>query len=324
MTVTTSPRAKTPARWLLLAAFGAIYIVWGSSYVGIHFAVESIPPFLMGGVRFGIAGLLMIAWALGRGAKRPTRAHWRSASIAGLAMFLINNGALMWAATTVPSGMLALLIAATPMWMVLLDWWRPTVRGRSPGGTRPTVMVFAGLLIGFFGILMLVNPAQFSEVKPNFAIGVVAVLIGTVGWAGGSLYARQADLPESPILCTGMQLLTGGVMLLALSVVSGETARFTLAEVTPESAFAVVYLILFGSIIGFGSYVWLMRVSSPARVSTYAYVNPIIAVLLGWALAGEGLTVRTLIAAAVIIGSVMVINTARHHKPAPRPALAKT
>lgn len=324
MTVSTSSDTQAPARWAVWAAFAAIYLIWGSTYIGIRFAVETIPPFLMGGSRFMMAGLLMMVWALARGAKWPTWSQWRSASIAGFVLFVLNNGALVWAAQHVPSGVLALLIAATPMWMVLLDWWRPSVHGRLAGGARPTNMVFAGLLLGFFGILLLANPTQLGEISPNFAIGVVVTLIGSVAWAAGSLYARQADMPESPILSTALQLFVGGGLLLALGLASGQAAGFDLAQVTAQSAVSWVYLLIFGSIIGFGSYVWLLRVSTPARVSTYAYVNPVIAVFLGWLLADEPLTPRTMIAAAIIIGSVMLINSTRHRKQAaPRPALAE-
>ncbi len=321
--MTTATSRAAPSRWALLAAFAAIYVVWGSSYVFIHFAVETIPPFLMGGLRFSLAGLLMIGWARAHGARLPTWVHWRSAAVGGVLLFLINNGALVWAAQAVPSSMMALLVGITPMWMVLLDWWRPSVRGRQAGGVRPTNWVFAGLVAGFFGITLLVSPGDFAAGSTDAAIGVVAILIGTVGWAVGSLYTRQASLPDSPILTTGMQLFTGGVMLLALSATTGELGRFNPADVSPVSLLAWVQLVIFGSVIGYGSYVWLLRVSTPARVATYAYVNPIVAVFLGWALAGETITLRTVLAAAIIIGSVMLINNTRQPKPAARAVLAE-
>jgi drug/metabolite transporter (DMT)-like permease len=323
MSVTKLP-ASGLNRWSVLAAFAAIYFVWGSSYVFIHFGVETIPPFLLGGVRFTIAGLLMMGWARTHGAAAPTRAHWRAASIAGFMMFLINNGAIIWASQYVPSGLLALLIAATPLWMVLFDWWRPTLKGRQTGGIRPNNLVFAGLLLGLVGVALLVNPAKAAGSSANYMIGILVVfLLATSAWAGGSIYTRQAQLPDSPILCTGMQLFTGGLMLLALSVVTGETNSFTIAQVSARSALSVCYLIMAGSIIGFGSYIWLLRVSNPARVATYAYVNPIVAVGLGWALAGEPINERTLLAAAVIIAAVMLVNTARTRKPS-RPAVTRT
>lgn len=309
--------SRAPSRWLLLGAFTAIYLVWGSSYVFIHFAVESIPPFLMAGARFTVAGLIMILWARMQGAPIPTLRHWRSAAIAGFPMFLINNGALVWASQTVPSGMVSLIIAITPMWMVLLDWWRPTLHGRMAGGVRPTWTVFAGLVLGLGGILLLASPgATMTGGEANsrdISIGVLVILIGTVGWAAGSMYARHAEQPASPILATGMQLLLGGIMLLVLGVVTGEAARLELAHIKPLAIFSWAYLVIMGSIIGFGSYVWLLRVASPARVATYAYINPVVGVILGWALAGETISERTILATAIIIVAVMIVNDVRFH-----------
>jgi len=238
-------------------------------------------------------------------------------------LFMLNNGGLVWASQFVPSGMAALLIGATPLWMVLLDWWRPSIHGRKPGGIRPSNTVFAGLLIGFFGILLLVNPSGLADAGHEYAVGVVVILLASVAWAAGSIYSRQSDQPASPILATGMQLLSGGLMLMLASAVAGEIASLNIAAITPRSAVSWLYLAVFGSIIGFGSYVWLLRVTTMARVATYAYVNPVVAVFLGWALANEPVTLRTIIAAAIIIAAVMMINSARTRAAAPRkPSLA--
>jgi len=319
-----TPRVSAvPARWLLVAAFAAIYLLWGSTYIAIRFAVEVIPPFAMSGTRFVVAGLLLMLWARAQGAPWPTRLNWRTAIIAAVMLFVLNNGALVWAARFVPSGTLALIVGATPLWMVLLDWWRPTIHGRQAGGVRPSNIVFGGLLLGFFGIILLAGSGEMASARPEYAIGIVALLIGTVAWAAGSIYTRQASagLPDSPIMCSGMQLLGGGVMLITLSMVTGESAGFQLADITLKAGLSWVWLIICGSILGFGSFVWLMRVSAPARVATYAYVNPVVAIFLGWALAGEQLTPRTLIAAAIIVAAVMIINSARYRKPAPRPVV---
>jgi drug/metabolite transporter (DMT)-like permease len=320
--MTTSPSGgAAPARWLIVAAFAAIYLLWGSTYIAIRFSVEIIPPFLMSGTRFLVAGLLLFGWARLNGAPWPTWRNWRTAITAAVMLFVLNNGTLVWAAQYVPSGLLALLVGATPLWMVLLDWWRPTVHGRQAGGVRPSNVVFGGLLLGFFGIFLLTGADEMTSSGPEFAIGVVAVLIGTVGWAAGSIYTRQSasSLPESPILCSGMQLVSGGLMLVTLSAVTGQSAGFQLADVTLRAGLSWAWLVIGGSILGFGSYIWLMRVSTPARVATYAYVNPVVAIVLGWALAGETLSLRTAVAAAIILGAVMIINSARTRKPKPRP-----
>jgi drug/metabolite transporter (DMT)-like permease len=312
--------SQSPSRWAVLAAFAAIYLLWGSTYIAIRFAVADIPPFLMSGSRFVIGGLVLMLWARAHGAALPSRRNVMAAAITAVMMFVLNNGALVWAAQYVPSGTLALFVGATPMWMVLLDWWRPTMHGRQAGGVRPTMPIFAGLLLGFTGIVLLADPANMASHGPQYVAGVVAMLVGTVGWAAGSIYSRQAQasLPDSPIMCSGLQLLTGGLMLMALAGGTGEFAQFQLSDITLRAGISWAWLTLAGSIIGFGSYIWLLRVSTPARVGTYAYVNPIVAVLIGWAIGGEPLTERTILAAAVIIGAVMLINNSRNAKPKPR------
>lgn len=316
----SSSAPSAPARWLIVAAFAAIYLLWGSTYIAIHFAVEIIPPFLMSGTRFILAGSLLIVWMRVHGEPWPTWRNWRTAIVAAAMLFVLNNGALVWAAQYVPSGTLALLVGATPLWMVLLDWWRPTLHGRQAGGVRPSLTVFGGLMLGFVGIFLLTSSGDMTTATPEFIAGVVTLLVGTVGWAAGSIYTRQSadSLPKSPILCSGMQLLSGGIMLTLLATVTGETTGFQLTDVTLRAGLSWLWLVVCGSIIGFGSYVWLMRVSTPARVATYAYVNPVVAIFLGWALAGETLTPRTLVAAAVIVSAVMIINGARTRRPRPR------
>lgn len=310
-----------PPRWRVIAAFAAIYLLWGSTYIAIRFAVEVIPPFTMSGSRFVIAGLVLMFWARSQGAPWPSRVNWRAALVSAVMLFVINNGTLVWASQYVPSGTLALIVGATPLWMTLLDWWRPTLHGRQAGGVRPTNTVFLGLLIGFAGISLLAGSGDMGQLGPNYALGIAAMMVGTVAWAAGSIYTRQAagSLPGSPVMSSASQLLGGGVMLLALSLTSGEMASFQWAEMTSQAAVSWLWLVVCGSIIGFGSYIWLMRVTTAARVSTYAYVNPIVALFLGWALAGEALTLRTVVAAVVIVGAVMLINTARIRKPAARP-----
>lgn len=305
------PTSSAPLpRWRLLFAYFALYIVWGSAYSAIHIAIETTPPFLMAGLRFALAGGVLYLWVRSRGEPAPVRAHWRSAIIAGLILFIGNNGLLVWSASqSVPGGIQSLIVASVPMWMVLLTWLRP-------GGKRPGALVFAGLLIGFAGIALLIDPAQIASIQvapgDNLLLGIAAMIFAAFCWSVGSLYTRQAHLPSSPLLSTAMQLLTGGVMLIGLSILTGEAAGFDLAQVSPASAAAIVYLAVFPSLIGFTSYIWLLRVQPPSRVATYAYVNPIVALILGLIFQGEPLTARTLVAAAVIIGAVMLINNARH------------
>lgn len=287
-----------PSRWLLVAAFAAIYTIWGSSYIAIHFAIQSIPPFLMTGLRFTSAGVLLFGWAMLRGAPLPSLANWRAAAIVGGIMFLINNASIVWAeGHGVPSGIVAVLIATVPMWIVVLNWLKP-------GGAFPGSIVIAGLALGFGGIILLSSPDQTTV---NL-IGVGIVLIGAFAWAYGSLYTRTAMLPKSSILSIGMQLFCGGAMQLVISLLIGEFAQFDLAQVSAISIVATVYLAIVSSIIGYSAFVWLMRVVAPEKVATYAYVNPVVAVFLGWLLASEPLTPRTLAAAAIIIFAVILIN----------------
>ena len=300
---TPSPAAATPSRASVVAAFAAVYTIWGSTYLAILFAIETIPPFLMAGVRFLIAGAVLYAWVRLRGAQRPPRQAWKHALVIGGLLLLGGNGAVVWAEQSVPSGVAALLVASVPFWMVLLDWLRP-------GGVRPTLGVLAGLLFGFGGIALLVGPGELGGggVPP---LGAAVLVVGSFAWSVGSIYSRGVPHPEPPLLGTAMEMLCGGALLVAFGLLTGEGARLALDAVTLRSLLALLYLIVFGSLIGYSAYVFLLKVSTPARVSTYAYVNPVVAVLLGWAFAGEPLTMRVLMASAVIIGSVVVITTAR-------------
>jgi drug/metabolite transporter (DMT)-like permease len=284
-------------------ALGAIYLIWGSTYLAIRFAIDTLPPFVMAGTRFLIAGVLLYVFARGRGAARPTRAQWRAAAIVGTLLLMGGNGAVTWAEQNVASGATALLVAMVPFWMVLLDWLRP-------GGQRPAGGVWVGIAVGFGGLALLVGPGHVVQGEGS-ALGVAALVVGTLLWATGSLLSRGLPHPDSPLLAVGMQMLVGGAVLMAAGLLSGEAGHVALHDVSTRSILALAYLVLFGSIVAYSSYVWLLRVAPPAVVSTYAYVNPIIAVFLGWLLAGETVTPRTLIAAAIIIGAVGLINVSR-------------
>jgi drug/metabolite transporter (DMT)-like permease len=294
------------SRARVAAAFAAVYLVWGSTYLAILFALETLPPFLMAGTRFVVAGTAMYLWVRARGAPRPTAANWRATAVVGAFLLLGGNGGVVWAEQRVASGLTALLVATVPLWMVLLEW-----RG---GGARPTGRVWAGIVVGFAGLGILVGPAELLGGGAADPAGAAVLVLASILWAAGSVYSRRAPLPESPLLGTGMEMLAGGALLLAAGTLAGEWGRVELAAVSARSALALLYLILFGSLVGFTAYVWLLRHVEVAKVSTYAYVNPVVAVLLGWALAGEALTARTGAAAAVIVAAVAVITGARRQR----------
>ena len=294
---------RTRGTWVILA-FASIYIIWGSTYLAIRIAIETIPPFLMAGTRFVIAGALLYGWAMARGEPRPSRIHLRPIIIIGGLLLLGGNGGVTWAEQTVPSGTAALLVATVPIWMVLLDWLRP-------GGRRPAKRVFLGLGLGFAGIVLLIGPGQISGSNQTPLIGGLVIVLAAFSWATGSIYSRSARLPESPLVSTALEMLAGGALLLLVGSLAGEWGQLDSAQFSLRSILALVYLIFFGSIIAFTAYIWLLKVSTPARVSTYAYVNPVVAVFLGGAILGEALTAQTLLAAAIIISAVALITVYR-------------
>ncbi len=285
-------------------AFAAIYIIWGSTYLGIRFAVETVPPFLMSGMRFIVAGGLLCAWAWLHGGARPTRQHWKAAALVGGLLFLGGNGGVTWSEQRISSSVTASLVATVPLWIVLLDWVRP-------GGVRPSRRVVAGLVIGFVGVVLLVGQQNGAGAESGDLLGALVVQLAAISWASGSLASRGAGLPSSATLSSGMQMLMGGVFLTALGALTGEWGRLDVAAISLRSLLAWLYLIFMGSILAFTAYAWLLRVSTPARVATYAYVNPVIAVFLGWWLGDEPLTPQTLLAAACIVGAVAVVTTYR-------------
>jgi drug/metabolite transporter (DMT)-like permease len=284
----------------LITAFAALYFVWGSTYLGIRFAIETIPPLLMAGIRFVIAGSLMYFWGVLRGHERPKRIHWKTAAIIGLMLLLVWNGALSWSEQIIPSGIAALLVAVTPLWFVLLEWMH--------GGVRPNVGVFLGLFLGTLGIIVLIDPANLVGGLSVDIVGALVLLGSSICWAVGSIYSRRASLPSSPAIANGMEMLIGGVGLLVVGTLTGEWSSFHPAAITARSVLAVAYLIVFGSIIGFSSFVYVLHSTTPARASTYAYVNPVVAVLIGWSIGGETLGGRVLLAAALIVAAVAAIT----------------
>ena len=299
-------------RGRLLAAFAAVYIIWGSTYLAIRFAVETLPPLLMAGARFTIAGLILLLWSRTvQHAERPSRSDWRTGLASGALLLLGGNGAVVWAETRVPSGIAALLVAVVPLWMVLLDWLRP-------GGRRPAAPVFAGLALGLVGLGLLVGPdALHGGGGAVSTIGAVVLIAGSLSWAVGSLYIKQAPRPTTSINGSGTQMFAGGLCLLVAGTLVGELAQLDFAHVSERSVLGFLYLVVFGSLIGFTAYLYMLAHTTAARASTYAYVNPVVAVILGWAFAHEPLTMRTILSAAVILAGVVIITVARDGRVSP-------
>jgi len=296
--------ARAPSRSRIIAAFAAVYVVWGSTYLAIRYAVETMPPFLMAAARFIVSGVILYAWARMKGSTRPTPRQWRDAAITGVLMLCFGNGLVGWAEQRVPSGLAALLVAVVPLWMVLIDWARPR-------GIRPRGLVIAGVLIGFAGLAVLVRP---SATEGSGSVDTVAALVlvgASFAWACGSVFNRFGARPDSAALSTGLQMLGGSVGLIAVGVARGEISQLQLARVTGQSWAGWLYLVSFGSLVGFTAYIFLLRTVSPAKASTYAYVNPLVAVFLGWAIAAESITTRTLAAAAVILTGVAMITASQ-------------
>ena len=286
------------SRAALIAAFAAVYVFWGSTYLAIRFTLETIPPFLFAGVRFLVAGALLYAWSARR-APRPTAVHWRSAAIVGALLLLGGNGSVVWAQQRVPSGLAALLVATEPLWIVLLA----TAMGRERLGPAGLF----GVIMGFAGVALLVGPLPFASGEPVELLGAVVIVLAAALWAIGSLYSREAPQPASQSLSTAMSMLAGGALLLLAAAVAGDFGRLDPGAISLKSALALVYLIIFGSLIAFSCYLWIMKAATPARASTYAYVNPLIAVVLGWLLAGEAMSPRVILSAGVIVTAVALI-----------------
>jgi drug/metabolite transporter (DMT)-like permease len=289
--------------WIALLA---LYIVWGSTYLAIRFSVETIPPFLHAALRFLISGAILYIWRRAAGDPAPSLSNWKSTAFVGTALLLGGNGLVGWAEQTVPSGIAALMITTSPFWLVLFEALRA-------GGSKPTWQAILGLIVGFAGVFILVGPAEITGTGGGFdTFGIILLLLAPLFWSLGSIYARGADLPRSTLLSTGMQMLTGAAALFLASLLKGELSGFSFGAVSLRSWLGLIYLITFGSLIGFVSYGWLLHNAPVSLLSTYAYVNPVVAVLLGSLLADEPLNGRIAIAAAIIIGSVVLINSARH------------
>lgn len=295
----TSMTRPAPPLILVLGAFAVVYVVWGSTYLAIRIAVETLPPYLMAGIRFTLAGVILYACAGPTARRSLSAANWRSAAVSGLIMLLGANGLVCWAEQYVPSGITALIVAVTSLWFVVLDW----LFFRGPRPTRP---ILIGIAVGLAGVAILVRPQSFEGQVPW--AGCIALLVACALWALGSLLARDRAMPSSIVMATGLQMLTAGVGFLVVGTLLGEWPRVQPENTSLRSVLALAYLLFIGSLVALTCYGWLLRVASPARVATYAYVNPVIAVLLGAWLGNEPITPNVLIGAAVIVGAVMLIT----------------
>jgi drug/metabolite transporter (DMT)-like permease len=315
----TSPSHPTKAA--LIAGFAAIYLIWGSTYLGIRIAVESMPPFLMASVRFLVAGGIVAAFiGLTRGF-RATRKQWRDNAIVGGFLCLGGNGLVSWAEQKVPSGITTLIISAGPVFIVLMDWAVHAFFHDGKRGTRPRPLTFVGLALGIAGLVILVGPDVLKDGATSLdPWSVLALLAATLLWGVGMLYMRYASEPAEPFTASGIQMICGSGWLLVTGLLTGELARVHPDAITGRSIAAWAYLVVFGSLIGFSTFTWLMKHSTPARVSTYAYVNPVVAVFLGWLVLHEPVSPRIFVAAGVIIAGVAIITVTKNKKPAPQPA----
>jgi drug/metabolite transporter (DMT)-like permease len=301
MNAPITPTTSTQSRTLVVLAFAAVYLVWGSTYLAIRVVVETLPPFLSAGVRFTIAGGLLFAFLISRGFAKPSPDQWRHAIATGALLLVGGNGLVMWAERSIPSGLTALLIALTPIWFALLDWLRPH-------GTRPQFKTIVGIVIGFIGVILLVNGRGAAVHEANHWWGVLALIGAGIAWASGSLYSKYTPNSASPWMSAAAQMICGGAGLLLVGLLLGEPFRTAWSQVSGRSLWALAYLIVFGAWIGFSAYVWLLKATTPARVSTYAYVNPVIAVFLGWAFLNESVTAHMLWGALVILVGVITIT----------------
>lgn len=295
-------------RTMVLVCFAAVYVLWGATYLGMRVAVESIPPHLMSGLRFFIVGAIFYPLFRLTSREKPTLSQWRTAIVVGVLLCLCGNGTVAWAERIVPSGLAALLVATVSLWMVLIEWLRP-------GGRRPAPRVLVGFVLGFIGMAILIGPKHLGGADRINPWGALALILASLAWASGSIYSRHHPLPRTPLLAAGMEMLAGGVGLLLFSAIRGDLRDFHFANVTLRSWLGLLYLIVFGSALGFSAYAYILKHSTAARVATYAFVNPVVALLLGWLIANEPLSFRTLGASVVILAAVVLVIAAPHQDP---------
>jgi len=309
MTLTQASSHSRPASWKILLAFAIIYFVWGSTYLAIRVGVREMPPFLMAGMRFTAAGFALYGWMRITGVPPPSWIEWRGATILGTLMFLIDYACLFWAEQRVPSGVSAVILATIPVCITLLE----IVFLRTQ---RLTVRLSLGLLVGIVGVAVLMDPRASLGEAPLDRGGTIALLVACCGWSVGTIVSRRIVLPESKPMSAAAQMFSGGVQLLILAAVSGEVSHFRVQDISRVAWFSLVYLIIAGSIVGYTAYVWLLHYESPTKVGTYAYVNPVVAVIVGAGIGGEIIGRRTMLGMALILVSVVAITTMKGKSPA--------
>jgi drug/metabolite transporter (DMT)-like permease len=308
--------ATARPRWKVLLAFAIIYLVWGSTFLAIRIGVHEVPPFLLAAMRFVVAGLVLCGWMLAKGERSPSGRQWLSVSILAVLIFVVDYGLVFWAEQRVPSGVTAVMMATIPVFMALSEI--SILRTQ-----KLTVGLALALLIGIAGVAVLMSRSLMLGGAPIDGTGAVALIVASIGWSVASALARKLPLPSSKVMSSGVQMLTGGVMLAVTAAALGEIHRFRPAAVSRGAWLSLLYLIVAGSIVAFTAYVWLIHHESPTRVGTYAYVNPVVAVVLGYFLGGEELGLRTIMGTLCVLVSVVVITTSQARKPVTRMAESK-
>jgi drug/metabolite transporter (DMT)-like permease len=310
-TPNAAPKASAAPRGassLLLVSFAAVYVLWGATFFAIRIGIESFPPLVLAGLRHLSVGLVFYPIFRHVSGEKPTLRQWRTTIVTGILLLLCGNGTVSWAEKIIPSGIAALLVATVTLWMVLVDWFRP-------GGTRPAPRVLVGLVLGFAGMALLVGPKHLGGSERISPYGALALVLASLAWAVGSIYSKHHPIPNSAMLGVAMQMMAGGAALLIVAGISGEFRELHLAEVTLRSWLALLYLAVFGSAMGFSAYIYILKHGTAAHVATYAFVNPVVALFLGWLLGGEALTLRTILASAVILTAVILVITMPHKDP---------
>jgi drug/metabolite transporter (DMT)-like permease len=297
-----------PASWKILLAFAIIYLVWGSTYLAIRVGVREMPPFLMAGIRFTIAGLALYVWMRLSGVPSPSWIEWRGATLLGALVFLMDYACVFWAEQRVPSGVTAVIMASIPVCITLLE----IIFLRTQ---RLTVRLSLGLLVGLGGVAVLMDPTSSLDEAPLDRWGAVALLVGCCAWSIGTVVSRRLVLPNSKPMSAAAQMFSGGVQLLILAAVSGEVSHFRAQDISRVAWFSLIYLIIAGSIVAYTAYVWLLHYESPTKVGTYAYVNPVVAVIVGASIGSEVIGKRTLLGMALILVSVVAITTMKARLP---------
>lgn len=298
--------AKNTTKWLIPLAFISVYLFWGGTYLGMKFALNSFPPFIMAGIRHTTAGLILTTIAFLKKETFPTRKEILNAGIVGVLLLLCGNGLVAYAEMRVPSSIASLIIASVPLWISGINW----VSGDKK---KPSLYEFLGLFLGFSGIMVLAFQGSNSNMNIDI-FGIGLLLVASLSWSLGSLYSKRSNMPKSSFYNVSFQMLTGGTLLLFFSTLLGEYRLFNINQITNQSIFAMFYLIIFGSIIAYSAYIWLFKNVNPTLASTYAFVNPVVALILGWSLANEVLSSQALIASILIISAVIIITFSKRNK----------